>query len=362
VLAGIPNNNRGGRIRMIERLSEEPAPAGLVLSLASDNPAKNRQGAFMWSQQLFLFGGNNSLGQHDFEQKNFIKNATRLDLGALEWRPVPEFPAARQSMQALVVGKDAESALVIGGFGFAGNVLSTHADVWRQDILKKEWVATDKKLPEGRSQFGVAEWKDAVWVFGGQNFDGSREQEDQIRHTTQILKLDETKPDAQFADAGVTLKEPRRAFAGAALDGKYYLVGGLRENFQMVQSCEVVDLDAKTSAASPCPPEHRLGAELVALGGKLYLLGGSVAKEGGAREHTKRIEVFDPTSQSWSTLAASVPFDTAEQMRAFVYQDQILLYSAHRTEPRALVALLDTKALEAGRQDFVTVEVPKPLE
>jgi N-acetylneuraminic acid mutarotase len=362
VLAGIPNNNRGGRIRMIERLSDEPAPAGLVMNLASDSPAKNRQGAFLWSQQLFLFGGNNSLGQHDFEQKNFIKNATRLDLGALEWRPVPEFPAARQSMQAAVVGKEGESALVLGGFGFAGNVLSTSGDVWQQDILKKEWVASDKKLPEGRSQFGVAEWKEAVWVFGGMNFDGSREQEDQIRHTTQILRLDETKPDAQFADAGVALKEPRRAFAGALVDGKYYLVGGLRENFQMVQSCEVVDLDAKTSSVMPCPPEHRLGAEMVTLGGKLYLVGGSVAKEGGSREPTKRIEVFDPKSQSWSAVAASVPLDTTEQLRAFVYQDQILLFSSQQTEACVQVALLDPKALEAGRQDFRAVDVPKPVQ
>lgn len=362
VLAGIPSNNRGGRVRMIERLSDEPAPAGLVMNLASDGPAKNRQGAFLWSQQLFLFGGNDSLGQHDFEQKNFVRHASRLDLGALEWRPVPEFPAARQSMQALVVGKDGESALVLGGFGFAGDVLSTSGDVWRQDILKKEWVASSRKLPEGRSQFGVAEWKDGVWVFGGMNFDGSREREDQIRHTTQILRLDETKPDSEFVDAGVALKEPRRAFAGAILDGKYYLVGGLRENFQMVQSCEVVDLDARTSSAMPCPPEHRLGAEMVALGGKLYLIGGSVAKEGGAREHTKRIEVFDPKSQTWRAVAASAPLDTTEQLRAFVYQDQILLFSAQQSEARVQIALLDPKALEAGRHDFQAVDVPRPLQ
>ena len=44
----------------------------------------------------------------------------RLDLGALEWRQLPDFPAARQSMQALVVGKDDDRALVLGGFGFSG--------------------------------------------------------------------------------------------------------------------------------------------------------------------------------------------------------------------------------------------------
>ena len=362
MLAGIPSNNRGGRIRMIERLSEEPAPAGLVMNLASDGPAKNRQGAFMWSQQLYLFGGNNSLGQHDFAPENFVKQATRLDLGALEWRPVPEFPAARQSMQGIVIGKEQETALLIGGFGFSGNVLSTHADVYQHDIRKKEWApAGAKQLPEGRSQFGVAEWKDAVWVFGGMNFDGRREQADQIRHTAQILRLDTSKADAQFEDAGFALKEPRRAFAGALSEGKYYLVGGMRENFQMVQSCEVVDLDAKTTASLPCPPEHRLGAEMVALGGKLYLAGGSVDKA-GTRESTKRLEAFDPKSQSWTALTASVPLDTAEQMRAFAYQDQLVLFSSHQSNAKVQVALLDPRALDAGRQNFVTAEITKPLQ
>jgi N-acetylneuraminic acid mutarotase len=364
VLAGLPDNNRGTRIRVIERLSEDPAPAGLIMNFASDSPAKNRQGAFMWSQQLFLFGGNNSLGQHDFEVTNFVSHATRLDLGALEWRPVPEFPAARQSMQALVVDKDESSALAIGGFGFTGKVLSTSADVYRHDIMKKEWVAAPgQKLPEGRSQFGMAQWKDALWIFGGMNFDGSREKEDQIRHTTQILKLDTSRPDGKFEDAGVSLKEPRRAFAGAVLDGTYYMVGGLRDNFQGVEACETIELEAKRSEPFACPSQHRLGAELVAIGGKLYLVGGSVATgEGQQRKPTTLLESFDPTTGAWSALPAQMPLDSAEQLRAFNYNDQLLLYSAQRSDATVQVALLDPAALAAGRTDYVRINVPKPIQ
>ncbi len=363
VLAGIPDNNRGGRIRVIERLSDEPTPAGLIMTLASGSPAKNRQGAFMWSQQLFLFGGNDSLGQHDFEKKNFVTDATRLDLGALEWRPVPAFPAARQSMQALVVGKDEEAALAVGGFGFNGDVLSTSAEVYRHDIMKREWTyLDDKKLPEGRSQFGMVQWHDALWIFGGMSYDASREQEDQIRHTTQILRLDVTRPDAKFEDAGMALAEPRRAFAGAVLDDTYYLVGGLRENFQGVQTCEAIDLQAKQSRPLPCPTEHRLGAELVALAGKLYLVGGSTPAADGNRQHTKVIEAFDPQSNTWAPLAAPVPFDTSEQLRAFAYEDKLLLYTAQRADDSVQVALLDPLALAQGRQDYVRVNVAKPAQ
>lgn len=363
VLAGIPDNNRGGRIRLIERLSDEPAQAGIVMNLPSATAAKNRQGAFLWSQQLFLFGGNNSLGQHDFEKTNFVSEATRLDLGALEFKPVAAFPAARQSMQAAAVGKDDETALAVGGFGFNGNVLGTSADVYRYDIAKREWAAApEKKLPEGRSQFGMAEWKDSLWIFGGLNFDGSREQSDQIRHTTQILRLDTSRPDAKFEDAGVSLKEPRRAFAGAVLDGTYYIVGGMHDDFQGVETCEAIDLEAKQSRPFQCPSENRLGAELVALGGKLYLVGGSVAAGDQERKHTPVIEAFDPAAGTWATLRSQVPLDSIEQLRAFAYHDQLLLYSAQKAEASVQVAILDPAALAAGRQDFVRVNVPKPVE
>lgn len=363
VLAGIPDNNRGGRIRLIERLSEGPAEAGVIMNLASATPAKNRQGAFLWGQQLFLFGGNNSLGQHDFEKTNFISDATRLDLGALEWRPVPAFPAARQSMAALVVGKDEESALAIGGFGFDGDVLGTSAEVYRHDIMKREWVPVpEKKLPEGRSQFGVATWNDALYVVGGLNFDGSREKEDQIRHTTQVSRLDLSRPDATFEDAGVALSEPRRAFAGAVLDGTYYIVGGLRENFQSVEACEAIDLEGKQTKPFSCPNENRLGAEMVAIGGKLYLVGGSVAASDKERKHTTLIESYDPAAGTWSALPAPVPLDTTEQLRAFNYKDQLLLFSAQRADASVQVALLDPTALAAGRTNYVRVNVPKPSE
>jgi N-acetylneuraminic acid mutarotase len=363
VLGGIPDNNRGGRIRVVEQLSFEPVPAGVIMTLAGEGPAKNRQGAFLWSQQLFLFGGNNGLGAHDFEPQNFVPNAARLDLGALEWRPVPAFPAARQSMQALVVGADEASALVVGGFGFNGKVLGTSAEVYRHDIMERRWAALpEKKLPEGRSQFGMAQYEGGLWLFGGMSFDGSRDGDSQTRHTAQISRLDLSRPDARFEDAAFALQQPRRAFAGALLGGTYYVVGGIGDKFQPVTGCEAVKLGAKQTRPFPCPTQHRLSAELVALGGKLYLVGGSVANAEGKFQPSAAIEVFDPGSQAWVVLPGAVPLDTPELMRAFAYQGQLLLFSAQRTDGRVQVALLDPAALEAGRKDYARVDVPKPVQ
>lgn len=361
LIGGVPNNGRGARVRVIEQLSPEAPPAGVVLNLEGKSAAKNRQAALLWSQQLFVFGGNNSLEQHDFAPQNFVNEGWRLDLGALEWREVPDFPKARQSMQALLTGKDGSRALVLGGFGFEGERLTSHDDVFSYDIMKREWSALDTaKLPAAMTQFGVAEWDDAVWVFGGMSFDGSREGPEQMRHMTRVLRLDLSADEPRFADAEIELGEPRRAFAGALLADTYYLTGGLKENFEPAASCEAVDLKAQQVSPLPCPSMHRLGGELVALGGKLYLVGGSAKAGDAERRPSAQIEVFDPAKGAWSTLPSPLPLDSAAHVRAFAFEDQLLLYSAQRSDGLVQIAFLDPAALAAGRQDYVRARVPPP--
>ena len=359
VLAGIPEGGRGDRVRVIERLSAAPAPAGVIVNLDSPTPAKNRQGTFLWGQQLFVFGGNNGLGQYDLEPANFERGAARLDLGALQWQSVPEFPAARQGMQARVVGSDEAAALVVGGLGFSGNVLRSSGELVRHDLQKKEWSTLGQPLPDGRTQFGLAERAGALWVFGGMTFDGNREPGDQIRVSDRVLVLDPSRG-RKFEDAGVALAEPRRGFAGALAGSTYYLVGGMRDGFTPVDGCEAIDLEARRSRALPCPGEQRLGAELVALGGKLYLLGGSVASSRSERQPTPLIEAFDLATESWAALPSPLPLDSADQLRAFAFGEQLLLYSAQRGDMSVQVGFLDPDALAAGRKDYVRMNVPKP--
>lgn len=360
VLAGIPEYGRSGRVRVIERLSEQPPAAGVLLNLDSPTPAKNRQGAFLWGQQLYVFGGNNGLGQYDLEPANFERGAARLDLGALEWQAVPEFPSARQNMQAVVSGADEAAAWVVGGMGFTGNVLRTSGELLRHDIPKLEWSALGQPLAEGRAQFGLAERAGKLWVFGGMTYDGHREPGEQLRVSAQVLALDTSRPGAKFMDAGVSLAEPRRGFAGALVGDTYYIVGGMREGFAPVESCEAIELEAARSRPLPCPSENRLGAELVVLGRKLYLLGGTSAVSKTERQPSTLIELFDPASESWSALPSPLPLDSGDQLRAFAFGEQLLLYSAQREDMSVQIGLLDPEALAAGRKDYVRMNVPKP--
>jgi N-acetylneuraminic acid mutarotase len=362
VIGGVPSNGGGARIRLIERLSDKAAAAGVVWTLPGQSPARNRQGAFLAGQQLYVFGGNNSLEQHDFARTNFVSTARRLDLGALEWRPVSDFPAARQSMQALAIrNADEIEGLAIGGFGFKGDHTSAQADVFSYHAGKDEWTRLDQaSLPEPRSQFGLAEWDDAAWLFGGLNFDAARGEKDQFRLATQIVKLDLRHPESGFKDAGVALKEPRRAFAGGLMDGRYYLTGGLKDDFNAVASCEVIELKTRQSSAIGCPSEQHLGGELVPIKGRLYLVGGSVPGTKGEREPSTKIEVYEPVVDRWSVLPSAVPLDSTGHLRAFAFKDQLLLYTANRADGTVQVALLDTEAMAMGNQNFRRMSVPAP--
>jgi len=362
VVGGVPGQDRGGRLRHIERVSADQPSAGIVWTLEAQSPAKNRQGMFREGQQLYAFGGNNSLEQHDFEQKNFVDKALRLDLGALDWKPVDAFPAARQSMQTVVVGDEEHRVgYVVGGFGFAKDRATTQADVYSYDLGTAKWAKLAKGLPSARSQFGLGEWGGAVWVLGGLDYDDSRKEKDQFRHPTAVLRMDLREPSQGFAEAGFDLREKRRAFAGAQIGSRYFLTGGIREDFQPVTSCEVIDFEKKQSQDMACPRAHRLGGEMVALHDKLYLVGGTLAGKDGAREPTSAIEVYEPATNQWSTLTEKLPFESPTHLRAFAFHDNLLLYTAQHTGSTVQVALVNVDALAHGQSQYTNVTVkPTP--
>ncbi len=357
VLGGIPSKARGARVRHVERVSFEPPPAGIAWTLPAESAAKNRQGSFLLGQQLYVFGGNNSLEQHDFEPKNFEASAHRLDIGSLEWRPAAAFPERRQSMQTWIAGTEEKPVgFAVGGFGWKGDRLSTQADIYRYDFAEGSWSLLPVALPQARSQFGLTVWNEGAWIFGGLDYEQGRKDEE-FRHPTQVLRLDLARPEAGFTPAGLELSSKRRAFAAAMLGDRYYITGGLTESFQPVTSCEVLDLKTKAATPMACPGKHRLGGELVAIGGKLLLVGGSAANAEGKREPTSAIESYDPASDRWVTLTERLPLDTPKQMSAFAFRDRLLLYSANRQTQSAQLALIDPAALAAGRTPFINLTV-----
>lgn len=340
-VGGILGMRQGGRVRAIERVpvTGHDAPSIARFTLDAPGAAKNRQGVFLRDHALHVFGGNRSLEQHDFAPDSFLAEAHTLQLGPLTWAPMAPFPVKRQTMQTIVAG-DPALGVAVGGFGHDGKVARTFGETFVYDFASDAWQPRPGTLPAPRSQFGLTQHQGHLWVFGGLDYDPNRgQQRDDFRHPVNVLKAPLGDASAGFENAGVDLPQPRRAFGGAKLGDRYYLVGGMRENFQPVTGCDVYDFATGTWSSIPAPRRTRISPQLVALGGKLYLAGGSSARDGNDLAPDPSIEVFDPKTGRWSVLVEQLPIVT-NHMRMFPYGDRLLLYSAHSAEDEVHVLLV----------------------
>ncbi len=339
-LGGISGMHFGARIRPVETLDIAQRGAR-VLTFTLTNPlsGRNRQGVFAAGDSLYVFGGNRSLNQHDFSPADFSAEAGRLDLSGMFWERLRDFPHARQTMQTWV-GDD--HALALGGFGFdAGfeakadtkSEARAQSEAFVFDFATESWAPSPHKLETPRTQFGLTDHGDALYIFGGLDYDPARG-EAQFEHPRGVLRAE---PGESFRASGIDLPHPRRAFGGAKLGDNYYLVGGMADGFAPVPSCDVFSFTSKTFSQMPCPTV-RISPQLVALNGKLYLAGGSSPAEGGLVENPA-LEVFDPQTQRWSTLLDTLPI-SPRHLSMQVVGNSLVLYSAHNAEGLVHVAVI----------------------
>jgi N-acetylneuraminic acid mutarotase len=330
-VGGISGMHEGARISHLELIdTQSRAPRVLSFTLRAPGTAKNRQGAAVVNDSLIVFGGNNSLNQHDFEPKDFSADAFELELANMHFSKLPSYPAARQTVQTLALE---DGLFALGGFGHDGEKARAHSEAYVLDPAQG-WLPHGSKLPSPRTQFGLALHGDDLWVFGGLDFDPSRAGEAQFEHPTVVLEAELGQP---LAPTSIQLPQPRRAFGGAMLGDRYYLVGGMAGSFQPVESCDVFDFTSSEWSTIPCPAQ-RISPQLVALDDKLYLAGGSTP---GAQdlEPNPRLEAFDPKTGTWSTVLDSIPIEP-RHLTMLAYRHALLLYSAHRPDQTVQVVLI----------------------
>ncbi|MBX3467084.1 MAG: hypothetical protein KF878_09320 [Planctomycetes bacterium] len=339
-LLAVGGSSDGGHLRVCEAVDLRPQGPSLVsFVVPSPGLAKNRQGVALHRNALHVVGGNNSLGQHDFKPENFLAESWRIHLGSLRVERLPALPERRQTMSSTLVagggslGQD-DRALFVGGFNNEGQGARAWPTVFQLHLGKREWIPTKAALPVARTQFGLVQHEGKLLVVGGVDFDGSRPREQQFQFPAEVLEWD-LKAGETFAPAGLTVPTPRRAFGGAVVDGRYYLVGGMREGFTLVPDVDVLDLKTRSWSKAPAPARPRISPEMVALGGKLYLLGGTSprADAPGEFEANATVEVFDPATGAWSTLC-TLPVST-RHMTALPWGERVLLYTANVEGARA---------------------------
>ena len=347
VVGGIGGMHTEGRTRIVEMLEASGArPAVATVTLPWPGKAKNRQAMFLVGDHLYLFGGNDSLDQHAFDAERFQDEGWRVHLPSLAIEERAPYPFRRQTMASRVERADGEpSVIVAGGFGHqptdagpgGATVARTQRELFHYDVVHDHFEA-GPSLPAARSQTDLVRGPDgSIYVVGGLDYDPRRESGDSFRHRVEVAAL------APSAEAFVTLEaelpEPRRAFAAATSGDVHYLTGGMRDGFQLVDSCTRFDLVGRTFAPFTCPSRTRLGGDLVAVGAHLALVGGT-AREGEGLVEVRQVERYDPARDAWQMLAPELPF-SPRHARAFAYRGGVLLVSTHDPEPVMRLAFVD---------------------
>ncbi|MEM6673066.1 MAG: kelch repeat-containing protein [Planctomycetota bacterium] len=339
-LGGIAGMNTSGRIRAIERVDLLQAPFGGAIerfTIPAPCATRNRFGLFAKRRSLYVFGGNQSLGDHDFDAENFQSEAWRFDLGDLTWTRLDDLPAGRQTMQT-ALSEEGEVAYAIGGFGRDGEGASSLATGFAYEFEFDDWV-DGPALPVSRTQFGLVQHGGSMYAFGGVDFDPKRGERASFVHLTDVARCENGSEAFEATD--IELPRARRAFAGALVGDRYVMVGGMRDGFELVEEVDVYDFATGEWATAAQPARPRLAADSVVLDGLVYLVGGGSLDAAGKIEPNPSIEVYDPASDSWRTLVADLGMDM-EHARALEVDDKILIVSMHREgDARAEIVFVD---------------------
>ncbi len=349
-MGGIVGMSPDARVRHIESfpMTRSNEPTVSVMTVPAPGAARNRQAMFLNDGELYFFGGNRSTGQHDFDADMFLDEGWALRLNSLKWRKLSNFPAPRQSMQTALHGADNQHGYAVGGFGHNGETALTQPQALRYDFDLDRWKDADAPdLPRSRTQFGLVEYDGDLWIFGGLDFDDRRPRGEQFEHLLDIQRWNVGVTDA-WEDAGVQMTTQRRAFGGDVIDNRYYLISGMADGFELVESCEAFDFDTLEFVPIAQPSTPRLSAEIVALDDKLYVAGGSSPiGEDGKLMSNNSIEMYDPITDTWTTVVDELPFET-RHMRMFAHGDRLLIYSGHVDgQTRAMLAFIDVAGAQA---------------
>ena len=169
-----------------------------------------------------------------------MRDAVKISVGNLAGESLPALPEPRQSAELVVEGSGKKSTVyLLGGIGPDGDVSRTLGDAFRFETGTSQWAKLPNVIPDSRGMFRAALHDGAIWVFGGNIWDGQAGHPGSL--PTEVLRWELGRDKAGFAGTGKHLPRPRRSFAGAVMDKKFYCVGGLGADMKIVAPVDVFD-------------------------------------------------------------------------------------------------------------------------
>ncbi len=316
-LLAIGGAARGPHLRWNECIPLDGAPIVQRAEIAIDGGPRQRPALWLDGDVLHVAGGNRSAKQHDFAADRFGRATFAVDLLRCSVERGADLPIGRQSM---LMHADARGAVVVGGFGHDRNVGDARATaaVLRFDRSRERWDEASA-LPEPRTQSMGIVHDGAMLLFGGLDFDPKRR--DDFRFPLEVLRIDLTT--GAVSETAHRLPRARRAGSIAMLDERIVLVGGMADEFTPVDAVDVLDPRDGSWSSLPAPSATRVGADLLTVAGKLWLVGGSVSDGDDLRPATS-IECFDPATSTWSTARVGLP-NAMRHVRAIAWRERLLL-------------------------------------
>lgn len=333
--AGLP-------IPFLESLPLESTSAGprsVAWSAASHGQARRSYSLAALGSSVVAAGGNRSPEPHALEVENLVAETLKFPLDGSAATAVAPLPAGLQSAVPVVVPAGRRNTLyLLGGVGQDGDLVRNLGLVHRLSPEGDAWTKLETTIPDERGLFGSAATDQGLWIFGGSTWD-PRPGRPTREFPRTVLRWDPASEASGFEPTGHELPRGRRSFAGAALDGKYYLVGGLGEDGKLVETVDVFDFATGSWSTIPAPSQPRLFADLVALDGKLYLGGGFVRGEAHAFQPASHVEVFDPRSGTWSRLLDAAPIAVRDP-RLLAVKGRLLFFGIEESTGDARFALV----------------------
>ena len=147
-------------------------------------------------------------------------------------------------------------------------------------------------MPTARTWISAAAYGGKIFAFGG------------LTSTTKLTTVERYDPASNTWDSRAAMPTARDATSAVTLEGKIYIIGGVNASNQLQNVVEVYDPanDTWSTAASMPTARSRLAA-VAGPDGKIYAIGGSTTSTLDLTGYSSVVEVYDPTTNSWSTAA-----------------------------------------------------------